>query len=149
MTSIFLLFLLMGCAKMQLTTWHLQPHEKLLAKNKLEITDKTKIDKEELTSYIRQKPNRGVLLNKWKLGLQWQNLWYRKGSGKKIPGIIIDSSLVERSQKQIEIFMKNDRIWIIHTMKYFIILKRKKINMEQKHIFLEPRSLFHKKCCLI
>lgn len=108
MFSVSLLFSLMGCVKSQLSTWHLQPHEKLLVKNKVEVLDKTKVDKDELASYIRQKPNRGILFGKWKFGLQWKNLWYREKSGEKIPGIVIDSSLVERSQKQIEIFMKNE-----------------------------------------
>ena len=129
MLTLSLPFLLLGCAKNQLSTWHLKPHEKLLVKNKLEIVDKTKIDEEELYSYIRQKPNRGILFGKWKLGLQWKNLWYKRESGKKRPGVVIDSSLVERSQKQIEIFMKNEGFYDAEvqteiTPKYFWGVKK-------------------------
>lgn len=108
LTTIVVIFLLVGCAKHQLSTWHLKPNEKLLIKNKLEIKSKTDIDKDELTSYIRQKPNRGILFGTWKFGLQWKNLWYRKNSGKKRPAVVLDSSLVERSEKQMGIFMKNE-----------------------------------------
>ncbi len=101
------LFLLVGCAKQQLSTWHLAPHERLLSKNKLEIRTKTGIDKEELTSYIRQKPNRAILFGTWKFGLQWKNIWYREQSEKKRPAVILDSSLVKRSENQMNIFMKN------------------------------------------
>lgn len=100
-------FLWVGCAKHQLSTWHLKPHEQLLAKNKIEFIDNKKINKEEISSYIRQQPNKSFLFGKWKIGLQWKNLWYRSASGKKRPGVVIDSILVERSQKQLEIYMKN------------------------------------------
>ncbi len=98
----------MGCAKHQLSTLHLAPHERLLSKNKLEIKTKTKIDKEELTSYIRQKPNHTILFGTWKFGLQWRNIWYREKSAKKRPAVILDSSLVNRSENQMNIFMKNE-----------------------------------------
>ena len=100
--------LLTGCAKRQLSTWHLNDTEKLLVKNKLKVESKTNIDKEELASYIRQKPNRGIIFGRWKLGLQWKNLWFKSSSGKKRPAVIMDSSLVERSEKQMNIFMKNE-----------------------------------------
>ncbi len=100
--------ILTGCAKHQLSTWHLNEGEKLLTKNKLKVDAKTNIDEEELASYIRQKPNRGILFGTWKFGLQWKNLWYKESSGKKRPAVILDSSLVERSEKQMNIFMKNE-----------------------------------------
>ena len=102
------LFLLAGCAKHQLSTWHLAPHERLISKNKLEVKTKIGIDKEELASYIRQKPNHAILFGTWKFGLQWQNIWYRKQSEKKRPAVILDSSLVKRSESQMNIFMKNE-----------------------------------------
>ena len=98
----------MGCAKHQLSTWHLAPHERLVSKNKIEVKTKTGIDKEELASYIRQKPNHAILFGTWKFGLQWQNIWYRKQSEKKRPAVILDSSLVKRSESQMNIFMKNE-----------------------------------------
>ncbi len=101
-------FLLVGCAKHQLSTWHLEPHEKLLNKNTLEIQSKIKIDKEELASYIRQKPNHAILFGTWKFGLQWRNLIYREKSGKPRPAVILDSSLVRRTENQMELFMRNE-----------------------------------------
>lgn len=106
--TLILVLLLTGCAKRQLSTWHLEPHEKLLTKNKLKVVSKTDISTDDLASYIRQKPNRGIIFGTWKFGLQWKNLWYRKKSGKKRPAVILDSSLVERSEKQMNIFMKNE-----------------------------------------
>ncbi len=103
-----LTFLLFSCAKHQLSTWHLTESEKLLAKNKLLVVDNKNIDKEELSSYIRQKPNRSILFGSWKFGLQWKNLWYNGKSGKKRPAVILDSSLVDRSIKQMGIFMRNE-----------------------------------------
>ena len=107
-TAIVVIFLLSGCAKHQLSTWHLEPHEKLLIKNKLEVKSKTDIDTDELSSYIRQRPNHGILFGTWKFGLQWKNLWHRKSSGKRRPGVVLDSSLVDRSEKQMGIFMRNE-----------------------------------------
>ena len=101
-------FLLVGCAKHQLSTWHLKPHERLISKNTLEVKSKTKIDKEELASYIRQKPNHAILFGTWKFGLQWRNLIYREKSGKPRPAVILDSSLVRRSENQMGLFMKNE-----------------------------------------
>ena len=98
----------MGCAKHQLSTWHLEPNERLISKNKLEIETKVGIDKEELASYIRQKPNHAILFGTWKFGLQWKNLWYQKKSGKKRAAVILDSNLVLRSENQMNIFMKNE-----------------------------------------
>tara|TARA_Y100001934_G_C12367515_1_gene784355 strand:+ start:363 stop:2636 length:2274 start_codon:yes stop_codon:yes gene_type:complete len=100
--------LLFGCAKHQLSTLHLGPHEKLISKNKLEVNSKIDIDKEDLASYIRQKPNHAILFGTWKFGLQWRNLWYREKSGKKRPAVILDSSLVRRSENQMTLFMKNE-----------------------------------------
>lgn len=101
-------FLLAGCAKHQLSTWHLKPHERLVSKNSLEIQSKIKIDKEELASYIRQKPNHAILFGTWKFGLQWRNLIYRERSGKPRPAVILDSSLVRRSENQMGLFMRNE-----------------------------------------
>ncbi len=103
-----IVLLLFGCAKHQLSTWHLKTHEKLISKNKLEIKTKTGIDKEELGLYIRQKPNHSILFGSWKFGLQWRNLWYREKSGKPRPAVILDSSLVARSVNQMGLFMKNE-----------------------------------------
>ena len=105
-------FLLVGCAKHQLSTWHLKPHERLISKNTLEVKSKTKIDKEELASYIRQKPNHAILFGTWKFGLQWRNLIYREKSGKPRPAVILDSSLVRRSENQMGLFMKNKPIFL-------------------------------------
>ena len=107
-TTIVVVFLLVGCSKHQLSTWYLKPNEILLVKNKLIIKSSTNIDKNELESYIRQKPNRGILFDTWKFRLQWKNIWYRKSSGKKRPAVVLDSSLVDRSKKQMAIFMKNE-----------------------------------------
>lgn len=102
----FTFLLLSSCSK-SLSVWHLKPEEKLLAKNKIILKDNKSLDKEELRSYIRQKPNRAILFGTWKFGLQWQNLWYRKKSGEPIPGVVLDSALAVRSQRQLEIYLKN------------------------------------------
>ncbi len=124
-----LIFLLVGCAKHQLSTWHLKPQERLISKNKLEINSKTKIDKEELASYIRQKPNHAILFGKWKFGLQWRNLIYREKSGKPRPAVILDSSLVRRSVNQMGLFMKNEGYYSAEVLSeikpiYFLGMKK-------------------------
>ena len=124
-----IVLLLFGCAKHQLSTWHLKTHEKLISKNKLEIKTKTGIDKEELGLYIRQKPNHSILFGSWKFGLQWRNLWYREKSGKPRPAVILDSSLVARSVNQMGLFMKNEGYYsakVISEIKpvYFLGVKK-------------------------
>lgn len=72
-------------------------------------------DKEELSGYIRQKPNRAILFRTWRLGLQWDNLWYNREKEeaknskdqKDNPAVILDSSLVERSERQLKIYLQN------------------------------------------
>ena len=58
--------LIIGACGKGLSTMHLQENELLLRNNKLKITDKGKIDKDELALYIRQKPNNLIKL-------QWKN----------------------------------------------------------------------------
>lgn len=96
-----------SCAKKQLTTLHLKDGEMLLAKNKLKLTNKVDFDSEELTAYIRQKPNKSFLFGTWKLRLQWKNICYNPNSGNKRPAVILDSNLVDRSARQMEILLKN------------------------------------------
>lgn len=102
-------FFLAGCASYQLTTKHLKEDELLLKKNKIKIIGNKSIDEDDLSLYIRQKPNRAILFGNWRLGLQWKNLWFNpeKDDPADNPAVILDSSLVERSEKQLEIFLQN------------------------------------------
>ena len=96
-----------GCHKHQLSTWHLKPNEKLLIKNKLVVKNNKELNREEIQSYIRQKPNKSILFGTWKFSLQWKNLRYNSKKNKKRPAVVLDSSLIERSEHQIEIYLKN------------------------------------------
>lgn len=100
---------LAGCTSYQLTTKHLEDDELLLKKNKIKIVGNKSIDKDELSLYVRQKPNRAILFGSWRLGLQWKNLWFNptKDDPADNPAVVLDSSLVVRSEKQLEIFLQN------------------------------------------
>ena len=65
------------------------------------------MDREEVKSYIRQKPNKSILFGTWKFSLQWKNLRYNSKKNKKRPAVVVDSSLIERSERQIGIYLKN------------------------------------------
>jgi outer membrane protein assembly factor BamA len=101
--------LLAGCAKHQLTTRYLKDHERLLKKNELEIKGNKALDKEDLLSYVRQKPNRAILFGTWRLGLQWANLRYNpnKDPDEKHEAVILDSNLISRSEQQLKIHLQN------------------------------------------
>ena len=98
---------LTSCHKAQLTTLHLKEGEYLLKKNKVEIKDNPGIDKDELKLYLRQKPNKAYFFGTWKVGLQWKNIWYRSKSGKPRPAVIVDTSAIARSEKQLGIYLQN------------------------------------------
>ncbi len=102
-------FLLAGCTKHQLTTRYLEDNERLLKKNKLEIKGNQDLDKEDLLSYVRQKPNRAILFGTWRLGLQWKNLWYNpnKDPDEEHEAVILDSNLISRSEQQLKIHLQN------------------------------------------
>lgn len=106
---ILVAFLLVGCAKHQLTTRHLQDNERLLKKNKLELKGNKSLDQVELLSYVRQKPNRAILFGTWRLGLQWKNLWYNpnKDIEDENPAVILDTNLISRSEQQLKIYLQN------------------------------------------
>ena len=106
---VIIAFLLAGCAKHQLTTRYLKDNERLLKKNKLELKGNTALDKEDLLSYVRQKPNRAILFGTWRLGLQWKNLWYNpnKDPDEEHEAVILDSNLISRSEQQLKIHLQN------------------------------------------
>ena len=101
--------LLVGCAKHQLTTRYLKDDERLLKKNKLEIKGNKNLDKEDLLSYVRQKPNRAILFGTWHLGLQWKNLWYNPNTDpdEEHEAVILDTNLIYRSKQQLKIHLQN------------------------------------------
>lgn len=101
--------LLAGCTKHQLTTRYLQDKERLLKKNKLEIKGNNNLDKEDLLSYVRQKPNRAILFGTWRLGLQWKNIWYNpnKDPDEEHEAVILDTNLIYRSEQQLKIHLQN------------------------------------------
>lgn len=118
-----------GCHKHQLSTWHLKPNEKLLIKNKLVVKNNKELNREEIQSYIRQKPNKSILFGTWKFSLQWKNLRYNSKKNKKRPAVVLDSSLIERSERQIEIYLKNQGYYNAKLEteirpKYFLGVKR-------------------------
>jgi len=90
--------LLFGACGKGLSTMHLQENELLLRNNKLKITDKGKIDKDELALYIRQKPNNLIKL-------QWKNLWFKPDGEKDIPGVVLDTLQLERSGQQMLLYL--------------------------------------------
>lgn len=89
--------MLNSCGK-GLSTMHLPQNELLLRKNKIIITDKGKIDKEELALYIRQQPD-----NLFKL--QRQNLLYKPHKSDEIPGEILDTFQMQRSAQQMLLYL--------------------------------------------
>ena len=101
--------LLAGCTKHQLTTRYLQDKERLLKKNKLEIKGNNNLDREDLLSYVRQKPNRAILFGTWRLGLQWKNIWYNpnKDPDEEHEAVILDTNLIYRSEQQLKIHLQN------------------------------------------
>ena len=86
---------------------HLKDGEYLLKKNKLKITDNKKIDEQDLSLYIRQKPNSSYIFGTWKASLQWKNIWYNSKKDKPRPAVILDTNMVERSKKQLLIYLQN------------------------------------------
>lgn len=104
---ILLVLLFSACSKHQLTTMHLKKEEYLLKKNQVRVTGGKDINKNDLALYIRQKPNQSWLFGTWKIGLQWKNIWYREKKGKPRAAVILDSSSVDRSMKQMKIYLQN------------------------------------------
>tara|TARA_B100000795_G_C22788862_1_gene435932 strand:+ start:58 stop:2328 length:2271 start_codon:yes stop_codon:yes gene_type:complete len=106
---ILIAFLVVGCAKHQLSTRHLKNDERLLKKNKIEIKGDKSLDASILLSYIKQKPNRAILFGTWRLGLQWGNLWYNptKDPEEDNPASILDANLISRSEQQLKIYLQN------------------------------------------
>lgn len=108
--SLFFLFISVitcACHNHQLTTMHLKEKEYLLKKNKIRLLDNKDVDKAELGLYIRQKPNNSILFGVWKAGLQWKNIWYNPKKNKPRPAVILDTMSVERSVKQLDIYLQN------------------------------------------
>ena len=67
--------LLLGACK----STHFVPDEQfLLQKNKVHLTSKSTIDEEELSMYVKQKPNKAILLNSWRIYLTSYNFLHRK-----------------------------------------------------------------------
>lgn len=93
-------------------TKRLGPEEKLLNKVNVEVEGKTKVDKDELKSVVKQKPNRGLVGNWLRFNLWFYNL-YKKESEAKLKStigeapVIHDPNLTERSQKQISLLLEN------------------------------------------
>jgi outer membrane protein assembly factor BamA len=96
-----------SCLKHQLTIMHLGEDEYLLKKNKVTLVDNKDLEKTDLSRYIRQTPNTGYFFGTWKLKLQWRNIWYRKGKDKPRPAVILDTNTIERSAKQLNIYLQN------------------------------------------
>lgn len=97
-------FFLASCQK-SLTTKYLKEDELLLLRNRVILKGKSTIDKEEIATYIRQKPNKSYF-GFWQIGLQWKNLWYKPDGDKPNPAVILDSSSVTRSESQLEIYLQ-------------------------------------------
>ncbi|MGB0888262.1 MAG: BamA/TamA family outer membrane protein [Vicingaceae bacterium] len=90
-------------------TKHVKPGELFLQKSKIKI-DAKKIDKDELTAIVKQKPNKKILgLFRFHLGIYnhwpWKNGKFRENVGE--PPVIYDSLLTTRSLKQLKIYTKN------------------------------------------
>ncbi len=108
----FLIPILLGsCHKYQLTTMHLKENEYLLKKNKVVLSGDSDVGKDNLALYVRQKPNRSIFFGSWKAPLQWKNIWYREGKDEKNKkpraAVIVDTSLIARSEKQMKIYLQN------------------------------------------
>lgn len=88
----------------------LKEHEEILLTNKIKV-DNSKIDKDEIYSIIKQKPNKKILgVFRFHLGVY--NLFSEKKESKfrdnvgEAP-VIYDSLLTERSIKQLELYLDN------------------------------------------
>ena len=101
-----LLFFLASCNP----TKYVKPNELFLQKSKIKI-DTRKIDSDELENIVKQKPNKKIL-NVFRFHLGVYNL-FKEDSESKIklnvgePPVIYDSSLTERTLKQLKIYANN------------------------------------------
>ncbi|GAB4256565.1 MAG: BamA/TamA family outer membrane protein [Vicingaceae bacterium] len=109
------------------------PNEKLVNKVKVKI-DHPKLDKEEISSIVKQKPNRRLL------GLFRFNLWvfnlYKIENDSKIkrsigePPVVYDSLLTQKTVKQMSVYL-NEHGFFKNKVSYKVIeRKNKKINIE-------------------
>lgn len=101
-----LILIFIGCNP----TKTLKEHEEILLTNKIKV-DNSKIDKDEIYSIIKQKPNKKILgVFRFHLGVY--NLFSNKKESKfrdnvgEAP-VIYDSLLTERSIKQLELYLDN------------------------------------------
>jgi len=100
------LFIFSGCNP----TKHVKPNELFLQKSTVKI-DTRKLDKDEIETIIKQKPNKKILeLVRFHLGVYnywppWRKTEIRKNTGEA--PVIYDSLLTVRTLKQLKIYTKN------------------------------------------
>lgn len=122
-------------------------NEYLLRRNKTKI-DERGFDKDELTSYYRQKANRNVFgyypfflktYNFAHIGRErrWKN-WLARVVGEE--PVILDSSLADRTLKQFDIILRNNAYYDA-TVTYDIARKKKKAKVTYNVILGKPTHI--------
>ena len=134
-----LLFLLSGCNP----TKYVKPDELFLKKTKVKI-DNRKIDKDNIESIIKQKPNRKMLgLFRFHLGVY--NLFKKESESKiklnigEMP-VIYDSLLTERTAKQLKLYI-NNRGYFDNKITTKTKIHKNKIKVEYNIVSGEPYKI--------
>jgi outer membrane protein assembly factor BamA len=133
-----LLILLSGCNP----TKYVKPNELFLKKTNVKI-DTRKIDKDNLESLVKQKPNKKILgLFRFHLGIYnnwpWKNGNFRENSGEA--PVIYDSLLTVKTAKQLKLFA-NKRGYFDSKVNYSTKIHNNKIKVEYEIIAGAPYKI--------
>ena len=135
MLNLFVVFIISIVFTSCSATRHLEPHQKIIVKNKISISN-NKIDSDDMMNYVRQKPNRktvGFLFH-----LRVHNLfakserklgtWIRETIGES--PVIYDSLALQKTLQQFEIYMK-ERGYYSSVIDYSV---KPKCNKQKIHV---------------
>ncbi|MDB4533363.1 BamA/TamA family outer membrane protein [Vicingaceae bacterium] len=132
------MILLSGCNP----TKYVKPNELFLKKTNVKI-DTRKIDKDNLESLVKQKPNKKILgLFRFHLGIYnnwpWKNGNFRENSGEA--PVIYDSLLTVKTAKQLKLFA-NKRGYFDSKVNYSTKIHNNKIKVEYEIIAGAPYKI--------
>ncbi len=142
------------------STYFVPDDQFLLQKNKVELADKGKIDIEELQMYIKQKPNKAIFLNLWRIYLTSYNLLHNRkdetpefqekkhGFFSRLrlksvealgePPVIFDSTKIAYSVLQMQTFLRNKGYYDSKISTKVIHHRKKKVKVIYSVVLGEP-----------
>lgn len=144
--NIFVLLLLVSCS----ATRYVSQGNYLLRGNKVEIqADNNKqtrqISKSEIESYIQQRPNRrflgvGLYLGFYNITDSSKHDWWHRFWGTKLgeAPVVLDSSLVQKSKREIEIYLDANGMLDSEVSDTIIVNKRRKATVKYTVKLNEP-----------